>query len=264
MALYIVNSSEILLTSLEPPTIGIPTGTPGALYSGRAIVSAASSQSLAGNFVLHANGLTCTGPSGCAGLGVVTLTSTNTTTGTTAGTLVTYSPLQGVLSGSLAGGTYTVDAASGRVTISPSGLAPLPVFYLAAPTTATESIHAFGIGSDATASFELLEPGAPANVTTASLAGNYFFCDELARDETVVSRVGTVKISATGVATGTEDDSATAGLSTKAVNYTVTIDNADGPGTGNVGANTFAITNGTKLFFFQETGPASITVVEHQ
>jgi hypothetical protein len=199
-------------------------------------------------------------------LGSVTLTSTNNTSGTTAGTLVTYSVPQGVLSGSLTGGTYAVDAVTGRISLSPSSLTPLPVAYLAAPVATTESIQAFLIGTDAGVAFGLLEPGAPGNVTAASLAGNYFFSDEQARDETVVNRVGVAKISAAGVATGTEDDSATAGLSTKAVNYTVNVDNANGPGTGNVGTNTFAITNGTKLFFLDENtnAPASITVAERQ
>jgi hypothetical protein len=130
--------------------------------------------------------------------------------------------------------------------------------------TATEDITAFVAGTDSSSLFGLVEPGASVAVTTSSLAGNYFFGDEQARDETVVSRVGVIKISNSGGVTGTEDDSGTSGLQTKAVNGTIAIDNANGPGTGNVGTSTFAITNGTRLFFFEETGPATITVVEHQ
>ena len=98
------------------------------------------------------------------------------------------------------------------------------------------------------------------------LAGSYFFADELPRDPNAPSRTGVVAINSSSTATGAEDDSAIAGLLTNAVNYTVAIDNANGFGTGNVGANSVAVTNGTKLFFFENaTGaPASITVVEKQ
>jgi hypothetical protein len=274
LALYIVNANELFLASLEPALPGIPSGTPGVRYAGRAIVSMATSSStqLNGNFIFHLSATPgCTGSScGAIALGVVTLTSTNSTSGTSSGTLEGYDVTQGPASLPL-NGTYTITPSTGRVTLSASFNVSLPVLYLAAPVVAsTEDITAFIVGTDPTGIFGLIEPGASSGVTTNSLAGSYFFGDEQPRDGTVVNRAGVVAISSVGVATGTEDDSATAGVSTNAVSYTVTIDNSSGDGTGNVGANSFAVTNGTtKLFFFEEgtasaRAPASITVVEKQ
>jgi hypothetical protein len=75
-------------------------------------------------------------------------------------------------------------------------------------------------------------------------------------------------INSAGTLTGTEFDSADspAFLSQTSVSGTVTIDNAHGAGTGNIGANSIAITNGSKLFFIKESAvsPATITVADHQ
>jgi hypothetical protein len=272
LGVYIVNANELFLASLEPAQPGIPSGAPGVRYAGRAIVSMATSSStqLNGNFIFHLSATPgCTGSScGAIALGVVTLTSTNSTSGTSSGTLEGYDVTQGPVSLPL-NGTYSITPGTGRVTLSASFNVSLPVLYLAAPVASTEDITAFIIGTDPTGIFGLIEPGASSAVTTSSLAGNYFFGDEQPRDGTVVNRVGVVAIASSGAATGTEDDSATAGVSTNAVSYTVTIDNSSGDDTGNVGANSFAVTNGTKLFFFEEgtsasRPPASITVVEKQ
>jgi hypothetical protein len=270
IALYIVNANELFLTSLDPSVNTGLNGIVGQRYSGRAIVSGTNftSAALSGNFIFHfAEATSCSGFPPCPSvtLGAITLTPAGNSGGTTAGTLVAYSAQHGVVTASLNGGLYTIDAASGRVTLSPSVALPLPVLYLAAPVANSEDIQAFGVGSDLGALFGLVEPGAAQNVATSSLAGNYFFGDE-DPGATATNRVGVVNLSSVGVATGTEDDVTFTGLVTTTLNYTVTIDNASGPGTGNVGANTFAITNGTKLFFFDENGGAtpSITVVERQ
>ena len=261
LALYIVNANEIFLASIEPLSIGFPGSTPASRYAGRAIVSSANSSSaqLSGNFVFHLAG------TGSVALGAVTLTSSGSTGGSSSGTLEGYNSTQGTANIPLTG-TYTVDAATGRVSLSTGAVVPLPFLYLAAPVTGTENITAFIIGQDPFTLFGLVEPGATSAVATNSLAGKYFFGDEFPRDGNAPNRVGIVAIASSGAATGTEDDSATSGLSTKSVSYTVNIDNANGFGTGNVGANSVALTNGTELFFFANgTGaPASLTVVEKQ
>jgi hypothetical protein len=271
IALYIVNANELFLTSLDPEANGGLNFVPGDRYSGRAIVSKSNftPADLSGNFIFHfVDGNAClVGLPSCpmVTLGTITLAQAGSIGGTTAGTLVSYRTQQGVTTTSLTGGQYMVDAASGRVTFTSSTSFHLPVLYLAAPVANTEDIQAFVVssGTDPGVSFGLVEPGAAQNLTTASLAGNYLLGDD---DPGATGRVGVVSLNSAGVATGTEDDVTLTGLATTSVHYTVTIDNATGAGTGNVGANSFAITNGTKLFFFDESSgaPPSITVVEHQ
>jgi hypothetical protein len=271
IALYIVNANELFLTSLDPESNGGLNFVPGDRYSGRAIVSKSNftSSDLSGNFIFHfADSNAClVGLPSCpmVTLGTITLAPAGGSGGTTAGTLVSYRTQQGVTTTSLTGGQYAVDAASGRVTFTSSTSFHLPVLYLAAPVANTEDIQAFVVSSvaDPGVSFGLVEAGAAQNLTTGSLAGKYLLGDD---DPGATNRVGVVNLNSAGVATGTEDDVTLTGLATTSVHYTVTIDNATGAGTGNVGPNTFAVTNGTKLFFFDESSgaPPSITVVEHQ
>jgi len=269
IALYVVNANELFLTSLDPQANNGLNFVPGERYSGRAIVSGTNftSASLSGNFIFHFSDVALCGGFSCPSvtLGVITLTPSGSGGGTTAGTLVAYGTQHGVVTASLNGGQYAVDATSGRVTLSRSVALPLPALYLATPVAGTEDVHAFGVGSDSGGLFGLVESGAAQNVLTSTLAGNYFFGDEEPGDSDT-NRVGVLSVTSAGVATGTEDDVTLTGLATTAVNYTVTVDNTMGVGTGNLGPNTFAVTNGTKLFFFNESAGAqpSIVVVEHQ
>ncbi len=270
-AIYIVNANEFFLVSLDPPGITGFGAIPAFVYAGRAIASgsAFTSSSIAGNNIYHANELVqFNGTSGPR----VDLGLLNFTGGSLTGTVFGYGPAAGTTTTTVANETYTVDPTFGRVALTGKGLTNPPVVYLTTHSANTESIAAFVTGLDSTATtatFGLLEPGAAANVTTASLSGSYFFGDEdLAVDGSAVSRAGVMGISSAGVLSGTEFDSADspAFLSQTTVSGTITIDNAKGPGTGNVGPNSVAITNGTKLFFIKGgTGaPASITVAEHQ
>jgi hypothetical protein len=280
-ALYVVNSSEFFLVTADPASIGINAGPPVFLYAGRAIISGTgfTFASLAGNFILHETGAAVPGACSSAQCADVSLGLLNFASGNSsvAGTIFEYNTKNGGSTTTLAGSaTYAVSAKFGRVSLSltGSGLTHPPVFYLAQPTASTESIDAFVGGTDpaAIAASGLLEPGASTNITTATLKGNYFFGDgDDPADLTISNRVGVLTIANTGSVAGTQFTSGPAGLSlaTSAPISSVTIDNAKGPGTGNVGANTVAITNGSapiKLFFIDETSgtPASITVVEPQ
>jgi hypothetical protein len=270
-AIYIVNANEFFLVSLDQSPTTTFGALPAFLYGGRAIASgsAFTSSSLTGNNIYHANELVqfnnASGPKVDLGL-------LNFTGGSLTGTVFGYGPKAGATSTTIANEAYTVNPTFGRVALSGTGLTHPPVFYLTTPGANTESIAAFVVGVDSTATtatFGLLEPGAAANITTASLAGNYFFGDEcLAVDGSAVSRAGVMGINSAGTLTGTEFDSADspAFLSQTSVSGTVTIDNAHGAGTGNIGANSIAITNGSKLFFIKESAasPATITVADHQ
>ena len=270
-AIYIVNANEFFLVSLDLPGVTGFGATPAFVYAGRAITSdsAFTSSSIAGNNIYHANELvqfnSASGPK--VDLGLLNFSGGNLT-----GTVFGYGPAAGTTTTTVANETYTVDPTFGRVALTGTALTNPPVLYLATPSANPELIAAFVMALDpsgTTPAFGLLESGAAANVATASLSGNYFFGDEdLAIDGSAVSRAGAMGISTAGTLTGTEFDSAgpPAFLSQTSVSGTVTIDNAKGPGTGNVGPNSVAITNGTKLFLIKEgTGaPASITVAEHQ
>jgi len=276
-ALYVVNSSELFLATIDPtPSVVVGGATPVFLYAGRAIASGGgfSASSISGNFILHETGSLA--PSACnqcadVSLGLLTFASGNSSV---SGTIFEYSAKNGPITTTLPGSsTYAVSSMFGRVTLTGTGVTHPPVFYLAQPTPSTEPIHAFVGGTDpaAVAGSGLLEPGASTVVATATLTGNYFFGDEDDPDDpTINNRVGVLSISGTGGITGSQFTSGptTPGLLSFApVSITgVLIDNANGFGTGNVGTNTVAITDGSKLFFINETSgtPASITVVEPQ
>lgn len=283
-ALYVVNSNELFLVSVDPIPSSVVSGSTPVLYAGRAIATgnAFSSTSLSsGNFILHETGVLAPGAcSQCAdvSLGLLTFASSNLSV---SGKVFEYSAKNGATTTPFLGSaTYAVSSKFGRVTLSGTGITHPPVFYLAQPTVSTdptistEPIYAFVGGTDprASAASGLLEPGASANVTTATLGGkSYFFGDEDDPDDpTINNRVGVLSISSTGGIAGTQFTSGPAApnlLSFGPVGISgVSIDNANGPGTGNVGANTVAITDGAKLFFIDEVSgtPASITVVEPQ
>jgi hypothetical protein len=269
-AIYIVNAHEFFLVSLDLTGGGI-LPAPAWVYSGRAVASgsAFNLSSLSGNNIFHATGFTMVNGASSpqVNLGLLQFSGGNLT-----GELFAYDPTAGATSTTIANESYTVSATFGRVTLTGTGWTNPPVLYLAAPASGTESVEAFAAGTDSTGTFAtsgLLEPGATGNITTASLSGSYFFGDEsISFDATDVKQAGVIGINSAGVQTGTQFGSTAAPtlLTETAVSGSITIDNANGPGTGNVGANSVAITNGSKIFFIKEAAglPASISVVEHQ
>jgi hypothetical protein len=270
-AIYIVNAHEFFLVSLDVPVPANPAAIFPWLYTGRAIVSgsAFNANSPSGNNIFHATGLTQVNSafSPQVNLGLLDFSGGNLTgkifgyDTTACGTIIT-----------ITNESYAVSSTFGRVTLTGTGLTNPPVLYLAAPTTDTEPIQAFAAGTDSTgtsATFGLLEPGATTNIATASLSGSYFFGDESTSfDGTPVNQAGVIGIAGAGVLSGTQFSSSAAPtlLTETGVSGSIAIDNANGPGTGNVGANSVAIANGSKIFFIKEAAgtPASISVAEHQ
>jgi len=250
-ACYVVNKNEIFIVSTDTQGAGTP------ITSGRAIVTASSfsSASLNGNYIIHVNG--SQGGVADSTIGLLALTG-----GTVNGTLWDYSlgNTPNAQTNTVSNGGYSVNSTSGRVTLSGAGN-HAPVLYL---TTATDGISAFLVGTDNSATFGVAEFQPAANYTNA-VSGNYFFGTEDASDNTAKLDVGSVAVTgSTGAVSGTQDSSQPTSpfLQTgKIVSGTITI-NANG--TGNVGTNTVAITNGTKVFFIDESSgaPAEITVVE--
>ena len=270
-AMYIVNAHEFFLVSLDPLAVGSPFPSFEWVYSGRAVASgsAFNLSSLSGNNTYHATGLTQVNGSFSeqVNLGLLDFSG-----GSLTGNIFGFGPTAGASSITIANENYAVSSTFGRVTLTGTEWTNPPVLYLTAPAAGPESIEAFAAGTDSTGTAStvgLLEPGAVGNITTASLSGSYFFGNEnVSFDGTDVKQAGVIGINGAGVLTGTQFGSTIAPsfLTETAVSGSIAIDNANGPGTGNVGANSVAIANGSKVFFINEASgaPASISVAEHQ
>jgi hypothetical protein len=249
-AFYVVNKNEIFIVSTDAEAAGT------AISSGRAIVtgSSFSSSSLSGNYIAHLSG------SGGGNAGVA-LGLLNFSSGALNGSINQYDTGSGASTSTITGGTYSVNATSGRVTVSGAGNHS-PVIYL---TTVTDGISAFFIGTDGNATFGLADFQPAATYSTNSLSGNggkFFFGEEDPSDNTIDNQVGTVTITpSTGAVAGSQDSSGPNGLQTAKVISGTFVVTANG--TGNLGSGTFLITNGTKIFFIDEGGGAAkISVVE--
>ncbi len=252
---YVVNANEIFIFSSDTLAANKP------ITSGRAIVtgSSFSNATLNGHYIIHLSGVS-------GGLAHVNLGLLNLSAGALTGTIREYSlgSTPNAKTTTISGGTYAVNATSGRVTLASVGPNP-PVLYL---TTPTDGISAFIIGTDNSSIFGLGEFQPAATYSTNSLSGNggkFFFGTEDPSDNTVKDEVGTVTVTgSTGAISGFQDSSGSTSPfldPAKSVSGTIVV-NADG--TGNVGTNNFSVTNGTKLFFIDEgtSSPAKITVVE--
>jgi hypothetical protein len=253
--IYVVNANEVFVVSSDALAANKP------VVSGRAIVtgSSFSNATLNGNYIIHVNGIS-------GGLANANIGLLNFNAGSLTGTLWEYSlgRTPNAKVNPITAGTYAVNATSGRAPLTGTGNYP-PVLYL---TTPTDGISAFIIGTDNSGIFGLAESQPTATYSTNSLSGNggkFFFGNEDPGDNTVKDEVGTVTITpATGAISGLQDSSQGSSpfLQTgKAVSGTFVI-NSDG--TGNLGANSVLLTNGTKVVFIDEGAgrPAKITVVE--
>lgn len=246
-AIYMVNSSEFLVISTDPITSTLSAGR--AMATGNSFTASA----LSGNYVAHMTG-NVSGTSD-ADLELLTMTPGGGQTGTISGTVYSYAVGAGAQTTNLSGVTYNIDSSSGRMSLgNPSD--NMPVFYL---TTPTDGIAAFVVGAGTDAAFGFVEP----QTTQALTVGAYIFGTEDPADNTVSDKSGAETIASGGAIAGTSDQSNAAGLqSGQSVSATLSLRS---DGTGNVGAQTVAITSGTKLFSIDESGgtaPAVIVVAE--
>ena len=249
-AYYVVNKNELFIVSTDTQAVGTPVASGRAFVTG----SSFSNASLNGNYIIHVSGSS-------GGLADSTLGLLTASSGTLNGTLYQYglgnSP--NASTNTITGGTYTVNASSGRAALTGTGN-HAPVLYL---TTATDGISAIVVGTDNSAIFGFVELQPSANYTN-TVSGNYFLGTEDPSDNTITNDVGAVSIvGSTGTVSGTEDRSAAGSpylVTGSTISGTVSM---GANGTGNVGSGTVAVTNGTRLFFIDEGGgPARITVVE--
>lgn len=118
-----------------------------------------------------------------------------------------------------------------------------------------------GISSDTNASLGVFATQPAATYSNSSLSGNFFLGSNEPGDNTVPDLSGVASISS-GSLKGTQDASASTGLTTgTAFNASLSI---SANGSGNLGANTVAVTNGTVLYFINEadSAPAEVQVFE--
>ncbi len=254
---YVVNANELFIVSSDTMNGTTP------ITSGRVIVTASSfsNTTLSGHYMMHLRGYS-------GGFGDVTLGLVNFNAGALTGTIWDYSlgSSPNASTTPITAGTATVNATSGRMTLSGVGGHP-PVVYL---TTPTDGISAFVLGTDGTATFGLSEFQPAATYSINSLlgnGGNFFEGTSFPADNTAKNAVGTVTITGSGSISGLEDQSQPVspflqtGKTVSGLAGTVAI-SSDGTGTIG-GSNTIAVTNGTKLFFIDEGGgPAKIVVLE--
>jgi Bacterial Ig-like domain (group 2) len=236
-SLYMVNASEFFL-------VGADAIANAPITSGEAIATSNSfsSASLTGPYMFAVSGFSVSNAGGDVTIGTLNFNGVNTEQGTLledkAGT-----------SGTVAvNGTYSIDAASGRVTLTNVGNHS-PVAYL---TTPTDGIAAFVVGTDSSATSGVAEIQSGGPFSANSLTGNYVLGTMTPTDSTTSNFVGVISFTS-GIASGTEDSSnfGAGGLMTlQAISQTYTI---NGDGTGNAGANTAAVTNGSTIFFVDET-----------
>jgi hypothetical protein len=246
LAFYMINGSDVLLVNSAVPS-GFPGGN--SQYGGEAVgISSGttfSQLSLNGASVLHEVAQSANGPvmdvafATANGNGAMTVTDNVNN----AGTFTTSSTAL----------TYVVDS-SGRVTIS-GGSTP-PVLYLYGPN------RGFLVGTDADATFGILEPQASGRFSDASFSGAYSLGTEDPLTNTVTTESGVLSADGNGSAAGTSDQSGPTGLmQNQNLNFTYSF-SADG--VGNIGSDTTAILiSGNKLVFISNTSTnPTITVVK--
>ena len=266
---YIVNPDEIFILGTDS------WGPSRPIRSGQAIVSSSSftAASVAGNHIIHITGqFPCTngsysGPCAIGELGLLTLNSSSSAAGQVTGIVFRFdiqngTQIQTFNSGSP--GSFTLASSTGRVTLGNMGTSP-PVLYLASPTTNSEPVTFFIVGTDAAASFGYAEQGANASISNASLGGRYFVLNDDSGDPTVWSQIAVLS-NFPYAPDGTWDYtwSGSQLLDADANEYSagLNITNLDpnnnpAPGLGTAGVGVVAITNGRRILCLLEGGQFS-------
>lgn len=247
---YVINSSELFFVTLM-----LSPGGPE--FSGQAIATSSSfsASSISPNYIFQFTGSSSGTPSSSIGLASFSSASSPGISGTVSGSMDEYSG--GTASTQNLTGTYALAGVSGRLGITGATVSTSPTCYLTNPF---DGVSAFCISTDSTASFGIFDTQPAATYNSSSLSGNFFFGSGEPADNMVPELSGVALISS-GNLQGVQDASTESGLSL-ASPFTATLSiNADG--SGNLGANTVAVTNGTALYFIDESGkiPALVQVL---
>jgi hypothetical protein len=249
VTVYVINSSELFFISNDLSETGI-----GALFCGRAIATPSSftAASISPNYIFRFTGNSSSSAAATIGLA----SFSGGAEGNVSGVFDQFAG--GTATNQNISGTYGFTTISGRLEINGGSTAASPICYLTNPV---DNISALCISTDTSASGGVLDTQPASTYSDTSLAGNFFFGMNEPGDNTVPDLSGVASISA-GSLTGTQDQASSAGLSLgSAVSATMSI---SANGTGNLGANTVAVMNGTTLYFINQASgaPAVVQVFE--
>jgi hypothetical protein len=263
LVFYIINANQMFAMTMD--TLGVNT----PLAAGRAIAapSNVTAQSLNGNFILEATGVT--GGAASVELDQLAFTSANSTMVESGWQYSLGTGFVNTLSTPKAttGITYAVST-QGRVTF---GTGVNAVAYLTSPSTATDNIAAIVVGTDSSTYHGLI-----ISQTTAGFAGNgqYFFGTTTPGDNAVINTSGVAGAgvaSSTITVSGTQDQSQPSGLSSvtfAGVVFTFQSGTGLGTATDSSGDTFVAVGFGTGFIFVQENTTstpkkaAAITIVQ--
>ena len=251
--IYVISSTEIFFIATDPSDFPF-----GAEICGQAIATSSSfsASSISPNYIFRFTGNSSGAASASIGLASLSTGGTPGISGTVSGTVDHYAG--GTATSQSFSGTYAFTALSGRLGITGATPATSPICYLTNPI---DGVSAFCISMDPSASLGVFDAQPAATYGSTSLSGNFYFGSNEPGDNTVPGLSGIASISS-GSLKGVEDASAQSGLSLAIPFNTAPSINADG--SGNLGPSTVAVTNGTVLYFIDETGnlPPLVQVFE--
>ncbi len=258
---YIVNADEVFLLSSDPITTN-------PVASGMMLETASSftSSSASGNYIIAASGADASN----RGYSFATFGIVNFNAGDWSATIYQYEldgPGEAQGAPISIGGTYTVNAASGRITMTQTGGGTQPAIYITSAgvngTAAFLIDQSSGAGAPAFEGTALVQPSE--TYSTSSVSGN--FETSMANmpsgeDETFVGSAS----ASDGVAMFTLDadeiGAAQIGGLTEQATYSI---NADGTGTSGYGTKSLLLTNGTTVYLLDiGGGPAEIIEFDQQ
>jgi hypothetical protein len=246
-AFYIVNASDLILLSTDSPVVAGST----PLLAGRALASSATfaAGALSGAYMFASQGLAASGST--AG-NLAEIGTLQTTSAGAIPTAMLYANNAGTYSATpFSNASYTVEAVSGRISLSGFTATP-PVIYLTAPGTPDDDIAGFLVGSDIEASSGVLvsqSAGAPA-FPLSTISGNYAAGTQEDIDGLNGTALGTFSFTGAGQYSSTQSTSGS--VSTPPSSGTIAI-NPDGSGSLNSGSFPL-VTNGNVMFSIPNSG----------
>jgi hypothetical protein len=246
-AYYILNATDMLLISTDPPiTVG---STP--LLAGRALASSATypAGALNGYYLLASQGLDLSGgkPANLAVIGTFNATSAGAIPAATL-----YANDAGSFSTTpFTNGSYTTEAASGRVSTTGFEVAP-PVVYLTAAGSVDDQIAGFLVGTDTDASSGVIvsQSATTPAYGLSSVSGNYAQGTQEDVDGLNGATLGAFTFTGAGGYTATLTTTGTVPNLPTSGSIAIHSD-----GSGSLNGGTFPlVTNGSVVFAIPDTG----------